>query len=232
LFRYSILVVILCGVLCAAGCTENGSSTSPGKSSDGTQVLGLVNGRTLEYLQTDTMTTFVPDYRVTVTTSTLKIRMAGADADWVISNDSRPVINLKVSDPYVLQNGYWRPSLGGDTLVYFAEPAIIMKRSVGGSDSWSSFTPMYFSGTSNTAWAFYNAYFGFYVEKKAAGSKQLLLPAGAFTALRFDVNLYGSENDTSAVAHSTEYYAPSVGLAKLVFKGQGLIRTLSLIKYY
>jgi hypothetical protein len=232
LFRYTILVVILCGLLLSAGCTENGSGTSPDKSSDGTQLLGLVNGRTLEYLQTDTLTTFIPDYRVTVTSSVVKIRMSGAEADWIISLDARPVINLKLSDPYVLQNGYWHPSLGGDTLVYFAEPAVIMKRSVGGSDKWTSYTPMYFTGTSNTAWIFYNAYFGFYTEKKTAGTEQLLLPAGAFTTSRFDVDLYGSQYDSVAVAQSTEYYAPAIGLAKLVFKGQGLNRTLSLIKYY
>ena len=232
MFRYSILVVILCGLALALGCTENGSSTAPDKSSDGTQLLGLVNARTLEYLQTDTVTTFVPDYHVTVTTTILKVRITGGDADWVISVDTRPVINLKLSDPYILQNGYWRPGATGDTLVYFPEPAIVMVHSVGGSSNWKTYTPMYFTGSGSTAWVVFNAYFGFYLEKKFTTKEQLLLPAGTFTASRFDVDLFTNQSDTTAVANSVEYYAPAVGLAKLVFKGQGLNRTLSLIKYY
>ncbi len=229
--RYIVLAAILCSFAALLSCTEGGS-TGPDKSSDGTQLMGLANARTLEYLQTDTVTSFVPQYQVTVTSTNIKVHITGTDPDWVVSIGDRPAINIKVTDPYILQNGYWRPVGNTDTLIYFADPAIILKRSVQGSVSWKTYTPMYSNGLTESRLVLLNSYFGFYQSKAFVSKEQLLIPAGAFSASRFDVDLFVDRTDTLAVASAIEYYAPGVGLAKLVFEGQGLKRTLSLTKYY
>jgi hypothetical protein len=157
------------------------------------------------------------------------IKISGSGSDWVIKDGDNPLINLKLTNESVIQNGYWRMVDDHDSLFYFAEPSILMTRSLAADRGWDGYTPFYETDTSSLSLLFYYCYFGFHFEKQFVDSVHLLLPAGSFTACRFDVSLFDNPFDTIPVVRISEYYAPAIGLVKLHLKGGPLSRTLSLI---
>ena len=227
--RFPIFIIGLCAGCLLLGCGEDDVILSPLERLDGASLLGLVNNRTLSYLQTDTVVSIDPVYSVTVTTSSQVIKINGSGSDWVIKDGDNPLINLKLTNESVIQNGYWRTVDDHDSLFYFAEPPILMARSLASERSWEGYTPFYETDTSSLSLLFYYAYFGFHFEKQFVDSVHLLLPAGSFNACRFDVSLFVNPSDTIPVVRISEYYAPAIGLVKLHLKGGPLSRTLSLV---
>ena len=62
---------------------------------------------------------------------------------------------------------------------------------------------------------------------KAPAILFVLVPAGPYTAYRFDVELFAQVGDSAPVANATEYYVPSTGLVKMTLQGNGLNRTIA-----
>jgi len=227
--RLFICAIGICAGCLLLGCGEDDVILSPLERLDGASLLGLVNNRTLIYLQTDTVVSFDPTYSVTVTTSSQVIKINGSGSDWMIKDGDNPLINLKLTNESVIQNGYWRTVDDHDSLFYFAEPPILMARSLASERSWEGYTPFYETDTSSLSLLFYYAYFGFHFEKQFVDNVHLLLPAGSFDAYRFDVSLFVNSSDTIPVVRISEYYAPAIGLVKLHLRGGALSRTLSLV---
>jgi hypothetical protein len=227
--RSSIFIMGLCAGGLLLGCGKDDVIMSPMERLDGSSLLGLVNNRTLSYLQTDTVVSIDPVYSVTVTTLSQMVKISGSGSDWMIKDGDSPLINLKLTKESVIQNGYWRTVDDQDSLFYFAEPPILMTRSLASDRSWDGYTPFFETDTSSHSLLFYYASFGFHFEKQFIDSVHLLLPAGSFNAYHFDVSLFVNPSDTVPIVRISEYYAPAVGLVKLHLRGGALSRTLSLV---
>ncbi|MFZ5979427.1 MAG: hypothetical protein ACOYVF_02240 [Candidatus Zixiibacteriota bacterium] len=226
------LIMILILALSWTGCDENDSDEGLSPTSvEGLNLLGLVNNRSLYYFQLDT-TTLVPSFEVEIDSLFRTINIAGSGTGWVVSDDDQPLINLLITNHYILQNGYWQDAGAVDSLYYFPIPSVLMMRSFENSVPWKDYTPPLATDSGNIHYPFYYSYFGFYFEKTFVGTEQLVLTPGEFTAYRFDTDLYLNRTDTVPVATATEYYTPNIGLIKLVFTGQGLKRYLYLVSYH
>ena len=227
--------IIICLLIVAAfllACSEDENlATNPASYVDGSTLLGLVDGRTFHYLQTDSVISFDPVFSIEVSTSEQVIVMAKAGDDWIISADTLPMINLRVTGQSVLQNGYWQRINDTDSLFYMAVPPVNMKRSLSDKTSWEGFTPSLATGETDCMMSFYFAHHGFFFTKQLVATETVVVPAGSFDTYHFTVDLFVSSYDTVAVAHVDEYYAPNVGLVQQHFRGGALNRTLSLIDY-
>lgn len=230
MFKLSIFIVGACAGYLLLGCGKENVVTSPLDHLDGASLLGLVNNRTMNYLQTDTIVLIDSTYSVTVTTSSRVIKISGGGNGWIIKDGDLPLVNLKLTNESVIQNGYWRAVDGHDSLFYFAAPPVVMHRSLSGGGGWDGYTPSYETDSSSLVLLFYYCYFGFFFEKQYAENVHLLLPAGSFDTYRFDVDLFVNPSDTTPVVQIKEYYAPAVGLVKLHLKAGALKRTLSLVE--
>ncbi|MEW5995265.1 MAG: hypothetical protein AB1744_12860 [Candidatus Zixiibacteriota bacterium] len=228
--KVSHCLLLMALVCCLAGCGEDDPVASV-ESLDGLSLLGLVNNRALTYLQTDTVVTIDSTYDVRVTTSSEVVRLSTSAGNWTVADGSLPVLSLKVSGDKVILNGYWRKVDGMDSLFHFPTPPILMSRSVETMVPWEGFTPFFDSDSTSIARFFYYAYFGFYFTKEYRGAEELVLPAGSFTAHRFDVDLFVNQSDTIPAVRVSEYYATSVGLVKLHLQGGPLTRILSLVDF-
>ncbi len=226
----AIVAVLLAGTI-LPGCGEDDSIVSSRDQLDGVTLLGLVNNRTLTYLQTDTVVTIDSTYSISVTTSSEVIRLSAAGGNWTIKDGDVPLLSLKVTSESVIQNGYWRKVNGHDSLIYFPAPPVVMTRSPSRHPAWQGFVPFFDTDAGSEARFFFYSYFGFYFSKEYRGTADLIVPAGAFTTHRFDVDLFVSQSDTLPAVQISEYYAPSVGLVQLQLRGGPLKRTLSLVGY-
>ena len=228
-------VCFLCALLLVVACTDDDGLTpgpAPSLSLSGPDLLGLVDGRTLEYLRTDTIVTWIPDYRVQEDTGTEIISIVGSGSDWIIRDDTVPLLNLKVSDPFILHNGYWRKVADSDALVYFPVPAISLDRSATQDEPWSGFIPACTSDSGSMSYVFYYGYFGFYFTKSYSGTEQIFVPAFGGNAFRHNVKLFRDQDDTDPVATVVEHYAPGIGLVRQELRAEGLVRILSLRAYH
>ncbi len=226
--RFFIAIIAVSTGFLFFGCGEDDVMESQPEPLDGASLLGLVNNRTLTYLQTDTVVSIDPAYSVTVTTSSQVVKISGGGNDWIVKDGDKPFINLKLTSESIIQNGYWHTAGGHDSLFYFAEPPILMTRSLSFSPSWDGYTPRFDTGASHLSLLFYYSYFGFYFEKQLTRTVRLIVPAGSFETYCFDVSLFANPSDTVPVVRASEYYAPTIGLVKLRLKGGPLSRTLSL----
>jgi hypothetical protein len=228
---FAVLPILLLLVLAISCGNEDNSPNSPLNSLDGADLLGLIDNRTFDYFEIDTVITLLPIRTVKIDTSIHRFSVTGSGNDWIVSDSAGDMLNLKLSDPYVLQNGYWREEGDSSILVYFATPAILMNRSLEVNQSWDSHTPHYTVEGGSLSFPFYFSYFGYFTTKTYVGREEVLVPAGAYDAYRFDVELYANVTDATPTATVEEYFSPSVGLVKLSFRGLGLSRTLNLIEY-
>lgn len=231
-YRINIWIVLfLClGALGLLSCSdsEKDKGTNPILAPSGAEMLGLVNGRSLDYLQIDTTITWVPSYQVSEDTSGHIVRISGSGNEWIITDDSTDMLNVLISDPYVSINGYWRKIGDNPTLVFFLTPAIIYNRSIEPGGSWDGYTPVYTTDTGAASFPFHFAYFGFYFTRTYAGQAQVLTPAFVGSAYRFDTELFVNETDTEPLVVVSEYYAVGIGLVRSEFRAPGLIRIRSL----
>ena len=234
---YAFVICLLIIVMAGCGADNDGGPTSsPSGSStisnEGAQLMGLTNNRNLYYMQIDTIISMDSVYHTDFDTSYYMISISGTSDDWIIRVDNQPMINLLVSDPYVLQNGYWSEINGRDSLRYFADPPIVMPQSIKKDDSWSGFTPFYQGDSEEYKRQFYNYYFGFYFTRTYTGTEEVILPSGVFDAVRIDVDLFLDKSSTTPEATVVEYYASGIGLVKLVWRGVSLKRTISLVEIH
>lgn len=230
-FLVACLGIMLC--LLTVGCGEESSTTaslSGSSGSDGANLMGLINNRTLTYLQTDTIVIVDPNYEITVPPpATTIITVAGSSNDWIVSVDDVPSLNLKLTSQSVLLNGYWDQRGSSDHLFYFAVPPILMNRSLKADEPWSGFTPFFGTETENLRRPIYNCYFGFFFTRTYTGREEIIVTAGQFQAWRFDVELFTGEFDQVPAATVVEHYVTGTGLVRLHWRGGSLNRTLSLI---
>ncbi|MDH4157271.1 MAG: hypothetical protein OEW00_08350 [candidate division Zixibacteria bacterium] len=215
------------------GCGEDdGVSSQPPGYVNGLTLMGLVDNRSLQYIQTDTTTSFDPVYSVTVATVSKTIRIAGAGDEWIVMQADSPLINLRVTDESVIQNGYWQRDNDVDSLFYIPIPPVVMMRSLWPQRSWEGFTPRLAAGETEVMLPFYYSNFGFSFTRTFADRRSLLVPAGSFETYHFSVDLFANPYDSLPAAHVDEYYAPGVGLVRLSLRGGPLVRTLSLVDYF
>lgn len=216
--------------------SNNPSGPDPGISA--ASMLGLTDGRALQYSQIDTTITFTydPDISpdpirvVSDTTQTRTITISQDESNWIIQDGLTPKLNLIVSGDYVLHNGFYSNLGAGDTLVYFQTPAILMSNSPALDDSWSYSTGPYETVNDSLTINFYLAYFGYHATKTFVGKEEIIVTAGAFKTYRFEVDLFLGSLNTMPVAHATEWFAADIGLIKLRFEDSGFIRTLVLLQ--
>ena len=83
--RKLIICSILIGMLVVTGCEDSNNIVNTPKEIDGLSLLGLSNGRTLVYIQTDTIISLDP-ISVTITDTTLSILIIGTGNEWIIHN--------------------------------------------------------------------------------------------------------------------------------------------------
>jgi hypothetical protein len=215
-------------IIIMAGCSEDGSSNRSRTSSiDGADLIGLTSGRSLTFLQTDTILDSA--LSVSVTTQERTINVTGSDNDWIVNDDSQPLANLKLNDESITLNGYWRDNGGSTTLSYFAVPPVLMQRNLKKGQSWEGYTPEINLGSGNEPLAFAFCYFGFFFTKEYIGQELIQLPAGSFEAYVFEVELRRAYSDSLPTAYAHEYYDAEVGLVQLRFRGGPTNRTLSLV---
>jgi len=224
-----VLVAILSVALLFCGCDEDSPQPQgPDLSPLAVNLLGLADGRTLEYIQIDSIVRWLPSFSLLVDTSTQVIRISGAETDWIISDNDSPLINLKLSEPFTLFNGFWRKVGGFDALVIFTEPAVVMNTETAVNGSWESMVPSFVSDTGLSSFPFIYAYFGFNTRKTYIGTQELITPIFAGDAFRFDVELFTNPGDNIPLATATEYYAANIGLIRWEFRGDGFTRILIL----
>jgi hypothetical protein len=228
-----MIAILSLTLVLAAGCSDKegeDSTTGPVLAPTASDLLGLKDGHLLEYLVTDTVVTWVP-YKIFQDTGTQVIRITGADDDWVIRNDTVPIINLRISAPLVLHNGYWRKLSESNAVVYFSTPAVMLDQSAGTGKVWKGYVGRYTADTGTFTWPFFVGYFGFHFEKKFVGTEQVLTPAWGGMTYRYDVRLFLGPNDVEPSATVTEFYAPKIGLVRQEFRAPGYKRILSLRDY-
>lgn len=222
-----LLAILLLFLFC--GCGSDNGVNSP-QETDGLSLLGLVNNRTFNYIETDTNITFDP-FTVSFSDTILTITITGSSDDWIISNGQKPIINLKVSSLSIIQNGYWTMFNAQDSLVYIAAPPVLMDRTLNLNKSWDYYTPFYNTGTTPILFPFYISNFGFKVTKMYTGREDIITPAGEFSAFRFELKLYTSAFGDQPVAEIVEYYVPNIGLVKQDMVNGGLRRSIILVNY-
>jgi len=228
----SCMLLATVAIFGTVGCGEDGGpSATADDGVNGISLLGLVDGRTLTYLQTDTVISFAPAFEISDTTFQRSFRIGGEGDDWTILAEDEPTISLKISQQSILINGNWSLTLGSDVLHYFSTPSPLMPRSIAKGAAWSGFTPAYQTAGDPSILPIYYANFGFYFQKRYVGEESLVLPAGEIQAHRFDLSLYLEESDSIPIALTEEYYSPGVGLVLLKFEGASLRSSLSLIDY-
>lgn len=228
--RKLIICSILLCMLIVIGCEDSNNIVNTPKEIDGLSLLGLSNGRTLVYIQTDTVISLDP-ISVTITDTTLSILITGTGNDWIIHNGTEKLINLKVASSSIIQNGYWKKINGQDSLIYFAAPPLLMERTLSPDLNWDYDTPFYQPDTASEKLPFYYANFGFQVNKSYIGIETIITPAGEFDSYRFDLLLYTADYGNDPVATVSEYYVPNIGLVKQDFNIGALKRSLILVSY-
>ncbi len=232
--RFRILITVLLLASLAFGCSDDSDQIGPTSSgaaafSDGASLFGLVDNRTLVYVRTDT--TWEPDFSFATSTRRDTISISGGEGNWVVRNATVPMLNLKVTDGWVIQNGYWRRIEGIDVIVDIDPPPVLMTPGLETGDSWQGYFPPFPGGLDDGEPFFYYSYFGFLFTREYLGRELLHVPGGSFNAYCFDVSLYWNSSDSVAAATAREYFVPAVGLVKLRFVGGPLKRTVSLISY-
>lgn len=232
--RLLILILLLAPAAIlplVAGCdSDDETPNGPSASIDGLSLMGLISDHSLEYFQIDTTVTLDP-LETTVETTIETLTVSGAGEDWIIYDNSDRLMNLKVSQSYLLQNGYWYKDGLTDDLAYFPTPAILMRRDLSDSPTWETYIPPYVVDSVSQTFPRFFTYFGFQVRKYYVGIEEVLVPAGAYDAHRFDVELYANINDSTPIATSVEYYAPSIGMVKQKIEARPtFVRTLNLIR--
>lgn len=224
------LLLILLTAAGWVGCDDDSDESLSPTAVEGLNLMGLANNRALYYFQLDT-TTLVPSFDIEIDSAYRTVNITGTGTDWIISDDGQPVVNLLVTENYILQNGFWRDAGASDSLHYFPIPSVLMVREFETAGLWDDYTPVLTTDSGDIHYPFYYTNFGFYYEKEYIGTEHLILTPGEFTAYRFETALYLNRTDTVPVATVTEYYAPGIGLIKMIFSGQGLKRHLYLVNY-
>ena len=179
-----ICLLLVCAVF-IVGCEDSDKIANSPNTVDGLSLLGLSDGRTLIYIQTDTTitldTTVTPNsYTVTTSDTTMSILITGSGNDWIVHNGTDKLINLKVASSSIIQNGYWKKINGQDSLVYFASPPLLIERTLNSALSWDYYTPFYQPDSTPVYLPFYYANFGFHVTKEYKGIETIITPAGEF----------------------------------------------------
>jgi hypothetical protein len=225
-----LITVALLGLGCGEDQVSPNASNSP-SAANAASLMGLHSGRTLMYLQTDTVVSVDSVYDVEVKAANMTVVMDGSDDDWIVVIDEHPIMNLKVSDGALLMNGYWTNEGGSDVLHYFASPPILIERTLSKETGWTGYTPFFTTGSTDQVRAIYTAYFGFHFIRRYIGVEEVTVPAGIFDAHRLEVELFLRPWDTAPAATAVEHYASGVGLVRLQWRGGSLNRTLSLYDY-
>ena len=171
--KISICLSLLC-LLLFTGCEDSNNITNNPKGIDGLSLLGLTNGRSFVYLQTDTVVTANP-FTISVTDTTRVINISGAGDNWIISDGATKIINLKVGASSIIQNGYWKVVNNQDSLIYFSIPPLLMERSLAVNLNWEYYTPFYTPISTPTYFLFIYQTLDSKYQKHIPVSKQLLL---------------------------------------------------------
>ncbi len=227
--RKFIYAILICSFL-IVGCEDSDNFVNTPQNVDGLSLLGLVNGRTLVYIQTDT-TIDIETFAITVTETNQSVLITGTGDDWIIHRGTDKLINLKVGTSSVIQNGYWKEINGLDSLIYFASPPLIMERSLNSNLEWEFFTPFYRPDTTAMFLPFYYANFGYNAVKEYVGIETIITPAGEFDSYKFDLLLYSTAFGSEPIASVSEYFVPQIGLVKQEIKIGSLSRSLVLANY-
>jgi len=223
---------LLAAILAAAvifGCSKDDTVSNQTESLDGAALLGLATGRTLVYLRTDSArdSQFVLHVYETLDTVTVD----GSGNDWTVAQRGEPTLSLKVTDQYVLQNGYWPVGIATSVdPVYFPTPPVLVSRHLDNGVLAGRY-PAYRQGDVEQERLFLYSYFGFYFTRTFTGLTALTIPAGSFSAQSFEVQLFQGDINLDPLAIVHEYYVPGVGLVRLSFEAGAFKRDLSLVDY-
>lgn len=226
---FCLLLLGLIALAGAIGCDGGSDVADSSGFDDSADLLGLTNNCTLVYLRTDSIRDSLFNLHVSTAQDTFII--TGGQDDWIIGTTAQPVVSLKISDHWVIQNGYW-PQLGGSPeIVYFAVPPMMMIRQLTSGAAWDGYFPLYRLGSEEVQHLFFTSYFGFHFSKSYSGQTQLSVPAGVFNAYAFQVLLFQTYDAIEPAATAHEYYVPDVGLVQLRFQAGAFKRVLSLVSY-
>jgi hypothetical protein len=229
----TLLVVFLLSLALAVGCEDNQTDENvagPELAPTGQELLGLKDGRRLDYLVTDTTIEW-PSLEISVDSGTQVIRISKDNNEWTIHDDSVPIISLQMSSPSVLHNGYWRTFGESVAKVFFPEPAISIQQASDIGKEWGGYVAPYTSDTSESNWIFHVGYFGYYYTKKFLGMEQIQTEGWTGKAYKYEAKIYRNADDLNHAAIITEFYAPGVGLVMQLWDVTLFKRVLSLRDY-
>jgi len=230
--KITLLAACLLAVF-AFGCSEDddnvNSSSGATLSASSADLYGLVDNRQIVYLQTDT--TWQEDFSFVVTTRRDTVYITGDNSGWKLQAGEIPVINLNVTDGWIIQNGYYEKSGVSYSLVDIDPPPVILWPGLKTGDSRDGYFPPFPTSQDYTEPFFMYSYFGLYFTRRYAGREQIHVPGGSFNAYRFDVELFWTPSDDDPAATAQEYFVPSIGLVKHQLVGGFLRRNLSLVSY-
>jgi len=222
----SVLVISL--IFAACGCDDD--STGIDDAIDAATFVALVDNDTLVYLQIDTVVTIDSTYTVVVTQDFFQVTVHEDDGQWIFRHDGDPALNILIGAEAAMLNAYWRQDDTTEIVTYFAEPPVLLHRELIVGDTWSGYTPSYTGANGSLRLPIYFANFGFHFVKTFVGPETVTITAGQFAAYRYDMELFINTDDSLPVANVTEYYARDIGLVRLVWRGGGLTRVLSLVR--
>jgi hypothetical protein len=229
--RFSILVS---GLIFLAffvfGCGDSGEEPQS-KYPDAAALLGLTAQSTLEYQIIDSIVTTIPDYSVTIDTSYVILTInPGDDGRVELSAGGAPHDLLRVASNVVLHTAQIFFDGGGevDTLFFVPTPEL-MPRSLSPDAQWSYTTPEYTTVSGSERRAFFFLNYGYFTTRTFVGEEEVVVPADAYNAFHFTAELYLSEFGLEPLITADEYYAPDVGVVRIIARSGPSTRIITLI---
>jgi hypothetical protein len=214
------------------GCDDSGDEPKPGYP-DAASILGLNTARTLEYQIIDSIVTVIPDYSVDIDTTYVMLEVnPGGDGRVKISAGGAPHDILRVASSVILHSAqiYFDGGGGVDTLFFVPTPEL-MPRELNPGAVWSYSTPEFTTVSGGERRAFFFLNYGYYTTRTFVGPKEVVVPADAFNAFHFTAELYLSESGTNPLITNDEYFAPDIGLVRMISRSGPSTRIVTLINH-
>lgn len=225
-------MLCMVGAGCLGGCAKSTDSTPPVELPDGADLLGLRRDHRLEYIIYDSTVTLFPVYSVTVDTTPLNLQITrGGGTQVQLSVNGVPHDLLTIDAVGVLHSGQIYMATSIPETLYFYPTPLLLPATFAKNKSWSLISPLFRddSGEERRLSVLFMNY-GFNTVREFVGTTAVVLPTGSYNAYQFRSTLHLGESTGNPLALIDEYYAPSVGLVKLVSVAGGSRRLILLLQ--
>lgn len=218
--RLHILTLVTAGLIIIGavfGCSDSDDPTAPVVFPDGSALLGANHDHQLRYVIYDSILTVLPDSQIIVKdTSYLDIGITGGQNETVVMSVNGEDHDLfTIAGAGVLHSGQIRTDIiPRDTLFYYPTPMILPRQFR--DEPWQIFTPAYVADSAQIKRSLLFLNYGYLTEREYVEPVEVILPTGSYNAYYYQSLIYDDEMAVLPVMTADEYYAPDVGLVKLV----------------